>query len=182
MWEEKPSNKPQKNDVHEERIGFLCPINAPRHQYHRMLQLRLSRSRNKHDQHLAPEMRRRKQATWGCFKTIEDAVSRTRNTQLCARLFLHHDRRHDERAISIMKLAIEGTMLKVSRFMQARELIRSFDVRRRPDVKDIVQHSKLSMVKWQPMTKSRSGFFEMSNVLQEDRMVKVLHENRRRKK
>uniref|UniRef100_A0A0K0DLC7 Reverse transcriptase domain-containing protein n=1 Tax=Angiostrongylus cantonensis TaxID=6313 RepID=A0A0K0DLC7_ANGCA len=36
---------------------------------------------------LAPELRRRKRAAWGGFRSIEDVVKRTKNSRLCAHLF-----------------------------------------------------------------------------------------------
>uniref|UniRef100_A0A0K0D8B2 Reverse transcriptase domain-containing protein n=1 Tax=Angiostrongylus cantonensis TaxID=6313 RepID=A0A0K0D8B2_ANGCA len=98
------STKSKENDVHEERIGLVCPIHAQRNEYLRMLQLCLSRSGNQYDERLssraeqketsgiylgreinmmndlAPELSRRKRAAWGAFKSIDHVVKRRKNT------------------------------------------------------------------------------------------------------
>ncbi|KAE9417507.1 hypothetical protein Angca_009342, partial [Angiostrongylus cantonensis] len=100
-------------------------------------------------------------AAWGAFKSIEDAVKRTKNTGLRAHLFdstvlpaltyasetwsLHEQ---DERSLSASERAVERTMLGVSRFTQAKDGIRSSDLRQRSKTKDAVLYSKQSKIRW----------------------------------
>uniref|UniRef100_A0A0K0CSP7 Reverse transcriptase domain-containing protein n=1 Tax=Angiostrongylus cantonensis TaxID=6313 RepID=A0A0K0CSP7_ANGCA len=90
---------------------------------------------------LAPELSRRKRAAWRAFKSIEDVVKRTKNTRLRAHLFdstvfsaLTYAsetcslRKQDERSLIVIERAVERTMLRVSRFTQVRDGIRSSDL------------------------------------------------------
>uniref|UniRef100_A0A0K0D773 Reverse transcriptase domain-containing protein n=1 Tax=Angiostrongylus cantonensis TaxID=6313 RepID=A0A0K0D773_ANGCA len=110
---------------------------------------------------LAPELSRRKRTAWGAFKSIEDAVKRTKNTQLCAHLFDSTVLRaltyasetwslpkQDERSLSIIERAVVRTMLGVSRFTQVRDGIRSPDFRQRSKIKDAVLYAKHSKIRW----------------------------------
>ncbi|VDM56511.1 unnamed protein product [Angiostrongylus costaricensis] len=87
---------------------------------------------------LAPELSRRKRAALGAFKSIEDVVKITNNTRLRANLFdstalpaLTHSSetlsllKQDERPLSVIERAVEGTMLGVSRSTQVSDGIRS---------------------------------------------------------
>ncbi|KAE9417798.1 hypothetical protein Angca_003229, partial [Angiostrongylus cantonensis] len=100
-------------------------------------------------------------AAWGAFKSIEDVVKRTKNTRLRAHLFdsavlpaltyasetssLH---KQDEISLSVIELAVERTMLGVSRFAQVRDGIRSSDLRPRSKIKDAVLYAKQSKIRW----------------------------------
>uniref|UniRef100_A0A0K0D3L9 Ig-like domain-containing protein n=1 Tax=Angiostrongylus cantonensis TaxID=6313 RepID=A0A0K0D3L9_ANGCA len=78
---------------------------------------------------LAPELSRRKRGAWRAFKSIEDAVKRTKNTRLRAHLFVSMVlsaltyasetwslRKQDERSLSVIERAVERTVLGVSRY------------------------------------------------------------------
>ncbi|KAE9416733.1 hypothetical protein Angca_002484, partial [Angiostrongylus cantonensis] len=97
----------------------------------------------------------------GAFKSIEDAVKKTKNTRLRAHLFdstvlpaLTYGpvawslRMQDERSLSIIERAIERTMLGVSRFTQVRHEIRSSDLRQRSKIKDAQVYAKQSKIRW----------------------------------
>ncbi|KAK6757996.1 hypothetical protein RB195_015677 [Necator americanus] len=88
---------------------------------------------------LTPELDRRRRAVWGAYKSIEDVVKKTRNTQLQAHLFnttvlpaLTYASgswafcKQEENAVSVIERAIERVMLGVSRFTQVRDGIRSY--------------------------------------------------------
>ncbi|VDM56035.1 unnamed protein product [Angiostrongylus costaricensis] len=90
---------------------------------------------------LASELSRRKRVAWGAFESIEDVVKRTKNTRIGAHIFdstLHPAlmyasetwslRKQDERLLSVIEHAVE-TILGASCFTQAREGIRSSDLR-----------------------------------------------------
>ncbi|VDM53288.1 unnamed protein product [Angiostrongylus costaricensis] len=77
---------------------------------------------------LARKLSRRKRAAWGAFKSIEDAVKRTKNTRLRAHLFdstvlpaltcasdTSSLRKQDEKSLSVIEGAVERVMLGVSR-------------------------------------------------------------------
>ncbi|KAE9420118.1 hypothetical protein Angca_004902, partial [Angiostrongylus cantonensis] len=100
-------------------------------------------------------------AAWGAFKSIEDAMKRTKNTRLRAHLFdstvlpaltyaaeTWSLRKQDERSLSVIERAVERTMLGVSRFAQVRDGIRSFDLRQRSKIKDAVLYAKQSKIRW----------------------------------
>uniref|UniRef100_A0A0K0DGI5 Reverse transcriptase domain-containing protein n=1 Tax=Angiostrongylus cantonensis TaxID=6313 RepID=A0A0K0DGI5_ANGCA len=111
---------------------------------------------------LAPEMSRRKRrAAWGVFKSIEDVVKRTKNTQLPAHLFdttllpaLTYASetwslgKQDEGSLSVIELTVETTMLGVSSFTQVRDGIRSTDLRQGSKIKDAVLYAKQSKIRW----------------------------------
>ncbi|KAE9418417.1 hypothetical protein Angca_009615, partial [Angiostrongylus cantonensis] len=84
---------------------------------------------------------------WGAFKSIEDVVSRTKNTRLRAHLF-------DSTVFPTLTYAsetwslLERTMLAVSRSTQVRDGIRSSDLRQRSKIKDAVLYAKQSKTKW----------------------------------
>ncbi|KAE9418242.1 hypothetical protein Angca_003461, partial [Angiostrongylus cantonensis] len=95
------------------------------------------------------------------FKSIEDVVKRTKNTQLRAPLFgstvlpaLKYAsetwslRKQDERSLSVIERAVERTMLGVSRFTQVRDGIRSSNLRQRSKIKGAVLYAKQSKIRW----------------------------------
>ncbi|KAE9420117.1 hypothetical protein Angca_004904, partial [Angiostrongylus cantonensis] len=97
----------------------------------------------------------------GAFKSIEDAVKRTKNTRLRAHLFdstvlpvltyaseTWSLRKQDEGSLSVIERAVERTMLGVSRFTQVRDGIRSSDLRQWPKIEDAVLYAKQSKVRW----------------------------------
>ncbi|KAE9418292.1 hypothetical protein Angca_007445, partial [Angiostrongylus cantonensis] len=100
-------------------------------------------------------------ATWGAFKSIEDAVKRTKNTRLRAHTFdstvfpalmyaseTWSLRKQDERSLSIIERAVERTMLGVPRFTQIMDGIRSSYLRQQSYIKDAVLYAKQSKVRW----------------------------------
>ncbi|KAE9419533.1 hypothetical protein Angca_006625, partial [Angiostrongylus cantonensis] len=100
-------------------------------------------------------------AAWGALKSIEDVVKRTKNTRLRAHLFdstvlpaltyaseAWSLRKQDKRSLSVIKRAVERTMLGVSRFTQVRDGIRSSDLRQRSKIKDAVLYAKQSKIRW----------------------------------
>ncbi|KAE9418226.1 hypothetical protein Angca_003482, partial [Angiostrongylus cantonensis] len=100
-------------------------------------------------------------AAWGALKSIENIVKRTKNTRLRAHLFdstvlpaLTYAsetwtlRKQDERSLSVIERSVERTMLGVSRFAQARDGIRSSDLRQRSKIKDAVLYAKQSKIRW----------------------------------
>ncbi|KAE9412761.1 hypothetical protein Angca_007074, partial [Angiostrongylus cantonensis] len=56
--------------------------------------------------------------------------------------------KQDERSLSVVKPAVESTMLEVSRFTQIRDGIRSSDLRQRSEIKDAVLYAKQSKIRW----------------------------------
>ncbi|KAE9417800.1 hypothetical protein Angca_003216, partial [Angiostrongylus cantonensis] len=100
-------------------------------------------------------------SAWGAFKSIQDAVKRTKNTRLRAHLFdstvlpaityasetwpLH---KQDERPLSVIEHAVERTMLGVFRSTQVKDGIRSSDVRQGSKIKDAVLYAKESKIRW----------------------------------
>ncbi|VDM59582.1 unnamed protein product [Angiostrongylus costaricensis] len=104
---------------------------------------------------LAPELSRRKRAAWRTFKSIEDVVKRTKNTQLQARLFVSmvlpaltcalkawSMRKREERSLSVVERAVTWAMLGVFRSTQVNHGIRSSDLRQRSKIKDAVLYAK----------------------------------------
>ncbi|KAE9413562.1 hypothetical protein Angca_008621, partial [Angiostrongylus cantonensis] len=100
-------------------------------------------------------------AAWGAFKSIEDVVKRTKNTRLRAHLYdstvlsaltyaseTWSLRKQDERSLSVIERSVERTMLGVSRFAQARDGMRSSDLRQRSKIKDAVLYAKQSKIRW----------------------------------
>ncbi|KAE9414475.1 hypothetical protein Angca_006199, partial [Angiostrongylus cantonensis] len=100
-------------------------------------------------------------AAWGVFKSIEDVVKRTKNTQLPAHLFdstllpaLTYASetwslgKQDEGSLSVIELTVETTMLGVSSFTQVRDGIRSTDLRQGSKIKDAVLYAKQSKIRW----------------------------------
>ncbi|KAE9414353.1 hypothetical protein Angca_005223, partial [Angiostrongylus cantonensis] len=100
-------------------------------------------------------------AAWGAFKSIEDVVKRTKNTRLRAHLFdltvppaltyaseTWSLRKQDERSLSVIERAVERTLLGVSRFTQARDGIRSSDLRQRTKIKEAFLYAKKSKIRW----------------------------------
>ncbi|KAE9417919.1 hypothetical protein Angca_003268, partial [Angiostrongylus cantonensis] len=92
---------------------------------------------------------------------IEDVVKRTKNTRLRAHLFdstvlpaltyaseTWSLRKQDERSLSVIERVVERTMLGVSCFTQARDGIRSPDLRQRSKIKDAVLYAKQSKIRW----------------------------------
>ncbi|KAE9418249.1 hypothetical protein Angca_003513, partial [Angiostrongylus cantonensis] len=80
-------------------------------------------------------------AAWGAFKSIEDVVKRTKNTQLRAHLF-------DSTVPPAPMYAFETWSLGVSRFTQVRDGIRSSDLRQRSKIKGAVLYAKQSKIRW----------------------------------
>ncbi|KAE9416734.1 hypothetical protein Angca_002485, partial [Angiostrongylus cantonensis] len=86
-------------------------------------------------------------AAWGAFKSIEDVVKRTKNTGLRTHLF-------DSTVLPALTYAsttwsiLERTMLRVSRFTQLRDGIRSSDLRQRSEIKGVVLYAKPSKIRW----------------------------------
>ncbi|KAE9417080.1 hypothetical protein Angca_006453, partial [Angiostrongylus cantonensis] len=80
-------------------------------------------------------------AAWGAFKSIEDVVKRTKNTRLRAHLF-------DSTVLPALTYASETWSLRVSRFAQVRDGIRSSDLRQRSKIKDAVLYAKQSKIRW----------------------------------
>ncbi|KAE9415404.1 hypothetical protein Angca_006130, partial [Angiostrongylus cantonensis] len=86
-------------------------------------------------------------AAWGAFMSIEDVVKGTKNTRLRAHLF-------DSTVLPALTYAsdtwslLERTMLRVSRFTQLRDGIRSSDLRQRSKTKDAVLYTKQSRTRW----------------------------------
>ncbi|KAE9419132.1 hypothetical protein Angca_004225, partial [Angiostrongylus cantonensis] len=86
-------------------------------------------------------------AALGAFKSIEDVVKRTKNTRLRAHLF-------DSTVLPALRYAsetwslLERTTLRVSRFTQVRDGIRSSDLRQRSKIKDAVLYAKQSKIRW----------------------------------
>ncbi|VDM55442.1 unnamed protein product [Angiostrongylus costaricensis] len=110
---------------------------------------------------LAQEVSRRIRAALEAFKSIEDAVKKTKHTRLCAHPFdstvlpaltygseAWSQRKQDERSLSVIELAVERTTLGVSRSTQIKDGIRSSDLRQRPKTKDTVQCAKQSKIRW----------------------------------
>ncbi|WKX94700.1 hypothetical protein Q1695_011738 [Nippostrongylus brasiliensis] len=110
---------------------------------------------------LSPELGRRKRAAWGAFKSVEEVVRKTRNARLRAHLFdstvlpaLTYAseswalRKQDEHAICVAQRSIERRMLGVTRFIQARDGIRSSELRRQSKIRDAVAWAKLSKIRW----------------------------------
>ncbi|WKY14877.1 hypothetical protein Q1695_000411 [Nippostrongylus brasiliensis] len=110
---------------------------------------------------LSPELGRRKRAAWGAFKSVEEVVRKTKNARLRAHLFdstvlpaLTYAseswalRKQDEHAICVAQRSIERRMLGVTRFIQARDGIRSSELRRQSKIRDAVAWAKLSKIRW----------------------------------
>ncbi|VDM62941.1 unnamed protein product [Angiostrongylus costaricensis] len=95
---------------------------------------------------------------WGAFKSVENVVKRTKNIQLRAHLFdstvlpaltyALETWSQDEKQLGVIEGAAERTMLGVSHVTQAREGIRSSDLRQRSKIKDTVLYAKQSKAKW----------------------------------
>ncbi|KAE9415712.1 hypothetical protein Angca_002818, partial [Angiostrongylus cantonensis] len=80
-------------------------------------------------------------AAWRAFKSIEDVENRTKNTRLRAHLF-------DSTVLPALTYASETLSLRVSRFTQVRDGIRSSDLRQRSKIKDAVLYAKQSKMRW----------------------------------
>ncbi|WKY07270.1 hypothetical protein Q1695_007032 [Nippostrongylus brasiliensis] len=109
---------------------------------------------------LSPELGRRKRAAWGAYKSIDEVVRRTQNARLRAHLFdstvfpaLTYAseswalRKQDEHAICVAQRSMERRMLGVTRFIQARDGIRSSELRRQSKIRDAVAWAKLSKIR-----------------------------------
>ncbi|WKY07725.1 hypothetical protein Q1695_007305 [Nippostrongylus brasiliensis] len=109
---------------------------------------------------LSSELGRRKGAAWGAYKSVE-VVRRTKNARLRAHLFdstvlpaLTYAseswtlRKQDGHAICVAQGSIERRMLGVTRFVQARDGIRSSELRRQSKIRDAVAWAKLSKIRW----------------------------------
>ncbi|WKX88933.1 hypothetical protein Q1695_008518 [Nippostrongylus brasiliensis] len=107
---------------------------------------------------LSPELGRRKRATWGAFKSVEEVVRKGRfrahlceSTVLPALTYASESwalREQDEHAICVAQRSKERRMLEVARFIQARDGIRSSELRRQSKIKDAVAWVKLSEIRW----------------------------------
>ncbi|KAK6736847.1 hypothetical protein RB195_019502 [Necator americanus] len=110
---------------------------------------------------LTSDLGRRRRATWGAYKSIEDVVKKTRNTRLRADLFsttalpaltyaseTWASRKQEENAVSVIERAIERVMLGVSRFTQVRDGIRSSLLRQRSKIRDAAAFAKESKIRW----------------------------------
>ncbi|KAE9417600.1 hypothetical protein Angca_003649, partial [Angiostrongylus cantonensis] len=98
---------------------------------------------------------------WEAFKSIEDAVKRTKNIQIRAYLFASTVlpaltyasetwslRKQNGRLLCVIEPAVERTMLVVSRLTQVRDGIRSSDLRHQSKIKDDVLYAKRSKIRW----------------------------------
>ncbi|KAE9421816.1 hypothetical protein Angca_003065, partial [Angiostrongylus cantonensis] len=81
------------------------------------------------------------QAAWGAFKSIKDVVNRTKNTRLRAHLF-------DSMVLPALTYASETWSLRVYRFTQVRDVIRSFDLCQRSKITHAVLYAKQSKIRW----------------------------------
>ncbi|VDM64658.1 unnamed protein product [Angiostrongylus costaricensis] len=110
---------------------------------------------------LAQEVSRRIRAALEAFKSIEDAVKKTKHTRLCAQPFdptvlpaltygseAWSQRKQDERSLSVIERAVERTTLRVSRSTQIKDGIRSSDLRQRSKIKDAVLYARQSKARW----------------------------------
>ncbi|KAK6731333.1 hypothetical protein RB195_007667 [Necator americanus] len=141
---------------------------------------------------LIPELGRRRRAAWGAYKSIENAVKKTTNTWLRARLFnttvlpaLTYASetwaflKQEENAISVIERGVETMMLGVTRFTPAKEGIRSSFLRHRSKIRDGAAYAKESKTIWaghvMRFNDNRwtravgDGYHATSNVSQEDR-------------
>ncbi|WKX93379.1 hypothetical protein Q1695_010991 [Nippostrongylus brasiliensis] len=111
--------------------------------------------------HLSPELVMEKRAAWDAFKSVEEVVRKTKNARLRAHLFdstvlpaLTYAseswalRKQDEHATCVAQRSIERRMLGVTRFIQARDGIRSSELRRQSKIRDAVAWAKLSKIRW----------------------------------
>ncbi|KAE9419169.1 hypothetical protein Angca_009832, partial [Angiostrongylus cantonensis] len=86
-------------------------------------------------------------AAWGAFKSIEDVVNGTKNTRLRAHLF-------ESTVLPALTYAsktwslLGKTMLRVSRFTQVSDGIRSSDLHQQSKIKDVVLYAKQSKMWW----------------------------------
>ncbi|KAE9416068.1 hypothetical protein Angca_002299, partial [Angiostrongylus cantonensis] len=100
-------------------------------------------------------------ADWRAFKSIENIVKRTKNTQIRAHLFdstvlpaltctseTWSLRKRDERSLSVIEHAVERTMLGEFRSSQVRDGIRSSDLRLQTKIEDAVLYAKQSKIRW----------------------------------
>lgn len=110
---------------------------------------------------LGPELGRRKRAAWSAYKSVEEVAKRTKDTRLRAHLFdstvlpaLTYAseswalRKQDEHAIGVAQRSIERRMLGVTRLMQARESIRSSELRRQSKIRDAVRWARILKIRW----------------------------------
>ncbi|KAK6763140.1 hypothetical protein RB195_023738 [Necator americanus] len=110
---------------------------------------------------LTPELGRRRRAAWGAYKSIEDVVKKTRITWLRAHLFnttvlpaltyasqTWAFRKQEENAVGVIERAIERVMLRVSRFEQVRDGIRSSLLHQRSKIRDAAAFAKESKIRW----------------------------------
>ncbi|KAK6763252.1 hypothetical protein RB195_023822 [Necator americanus] len=125
-----------KDDVHAERMGLGCPIHAQRNKHIRMQQLRLSGSGIEHDER--PDHRAGQKETSGLRSTQEHRAYSEEGQEHSAHLFnitvlpaltyaseTWAFRKQEENAVSVIERAIESVMLRVFRFTQVRDGIRS---------------------------------------------------------
>ncbi|KAE9420841.1 hypothetical protein Angca_007183, partial [Angiostrongylus cantonensis] len=79
-------------------------------------------------------------AAWGAFKSIEDVVKGTKNTRLRAHLF-------DSTVLPSLTYASETWSLRVSRFTEVRDGIRSSDLHQRSKFKDAVLYAQQTKIR-----------------------------------
>ncbi|WKY14926.1 hypothetical protein Q1695_000438 [Nippostrongylus brasiliensis] len=109
---------------------------------------------------LSPELGRRKRAAWGAFKARLRAHLFD-STVLPALTYASESwalRKQDEHAICVAQRSIERRMLGVTRFIQARDGIRSSELRRQSKIRDAVAWAKLSRISrthWSTVARDR---------------------------
>ncbi|VDM64587.1 unnamed protein product [Angiostrongylus costaricensis] len=104
---------------------------------------------------LTPELSRIKQSAWKAFKSIEDVVKRTRNTQLHARVYdstvlpaltyaseTWSLSKQDERSLDVNERTVKRAMPGVSHSKLVSDGIRSYELRQLSRIKDTVLYAK----------------------------------------
>ncbi|KAK6751433.1 hypothetical protein RB195_003055 [Necator americanus] len=137
---------------------------------------------------LTPELGRRRRAAWGAYKSIEDALEKTRNTRLCAHLFnttvllvLTNASetwvfcKQEENAVSVIERAIERVMLGVSRFTQVRDRIRSSLLRQRSKSSDAAAFAKESKISALQEDRRPDGQISSRSLSKKNMMLFVSH-------
>nr|CDJ87394.1 reverse transcriptase [Haemonchus contortus] len=107
-------------------------------------------------------MSRRKRAAWGPFENIEGAVKKAKNIRLRAHFFYTAVlpaltyaskactlQKHDEQAVSVIQRAKEKrTMLGIALCKQVQKGIRGPELRRRTKMRDAVECTNKSKIRW----------------------------------
>ncbi|VDM59806.1 unnamed protein product [Angiostrongylus costaricensis] len=127
-------------------------------EYPRILQLRLFKSGNQHNERLSSRVEQKKRAAWGAFKSIEDVVKKTESSRFVfvfptPRFFPFKYaletwslRKQDESSLNVIINAVGRTLLGVSRVTQVRE--RSEAPAQQSKIKDAVLYAKVSKIRW----------------------------------